>query len=334
MKRAQAHTLVFATLAFGAVASLFFQNAAAGQQVAFEKVGSFPAPSGADIIRVQGDYAYVGGDKTLTIFDVSNPKAPVRRGSYTFPDQLWGFRILGSRAYVGANFFGMGILDISDPDSPKLVGSFTSIGQSKVGDAFGSKAVFIDHMEGVVMVDISKEAKPTLMSSYFLDGYARDLLVRGSMAYAVDQPTGLYVFDLSKPGPLKPVGTFHGGDAPDAIEAGPAQDGRGPNVLAGIAHGKLQIYDVSDPAAPVLAASFGSYARWAKGIALHGERVYVAAEKDGIQVVDVSTPSKPGLVGAFKTPAPARDVAVTNSLVFVIVRGTNEGTVLILRETP
>lgn len=333
MKRAKVHALVFATLVCGAAAGLFYSHAAAGQQMAFEQVGSFPAPSGADIIRVQGDYAYVGGDKTLTIFDISNPKAPLRRGSYTFPDQLWGFRILGSRAYVGANFFGMGILDISDPDEPKLVGSFTSIGQSKVGDAFGSKAVFIDHMEGVVMVDISKEAKPALMSSYFLDGYARDLLVRGSMAYAVDQPTGLYVFDLSKPGPLEPVGTFHGDDAPEAIEAGPAQDGRGPTIVGGIAHGKLQIYDVSVPAAPVLAASFATNPQ-AKRIALHGPLAYVATGSGGLQVVDLSTPSKPGLVGVYETARPARDVAVTNSLVFVLVRGVDEGTVLILRKSP
>ena len=144
MMRAKAHAFGIAAVICGAGAGLFFPYAAAGQKLTFEQVGSFSGPPGIDMIRAEGAYVYVAAGKTLTIFDVSNPEAPARRGSYTFPDQLWGFRVAGSRAYVGANFFGLGILDVSDPGSPKLIGSFKSIGQTKIGAAFGAKAVFID----------------------------------------------------------------------------------------------------------------------------------------------------------------------------------------------
>ena len=89
-------------------------------QTRFERVGSIPGP--ADVVRAQGAYTYVAAGKTLTIVDVSNPASPKRVGSYTFPQEIWGFRLAGSRAYVGANFFGLGILDVSDPKAPTLVG--------------------------------------------------------------------------------------------------------------------------------------------------------------------------------------------------------------------
>ena len=37
------------------------------------------------------------------------------------------------------------------------------------------------------------------------------------------------------------------------------------------------------------------------------------------QIVDLSEPSRPFLVGMYATPRPARDVAVTESLVFVVM---------------
>jgi len=103
-------------------------------QTSFERVGSIPGP--ADVVRAQGAYVYVAAGKTLTILDVSNPASPKREGAYTFPQEIWGFRLAGSRAYVGANFFGLGILDVSDGAAPTLVGSFKSLGQTKIGDVF------------------------------------------------------------------------------------------------------------------------------------------------------------------------------------------------------
>jgi hypothetical protein len=62
-----------------------------------------------------------------------------------------------------------------------------------------------------------------------------------------------------------------------------------------------------------------------------GKLAYVADGGGGLQIVDVSTPSKPRSIGSYQTTGPARDVAVSDSLIFVVV-GNQE--VLILRETP
>jgi hypothetical protein len=64
-------------------------------------------------------------------------------------------------------------------------------------------------------------------------------------------------------------------------------------------------------------------------MALKGTVAYVADGPEGIQVVDLSNPSTPTIVATFKTPAPAREVAVAGSTVFV---GLVNGSVAILAE--
>jgi hypothetical protein len=66
-----------------------------------------------------------------------------------------------------------------------------------------------------------------------------------------------------------------------------------------------------------------------------GTRAYVVTGAEGVQVVDLSSPADPKLVGAYKTPSPARDVAVTDMHVFVaLTSGEDRGQVLILKQTP
>jgi hypothetical protein len=66
-------------------------------------------------------------------------------------------------------------------------------------------------------------------------------------------------------------------------------------------------------------------------VALKDQTAYVADGPEGLQVVDLSTPSQPRLVGTFKTPSPPRDVALGAGAVYVAVAS---GNVLILRAGP
>ena len=282
---------------------------AGAQSVTLEPVGTIPGP--VEHVRAQGDYVYTSHHTTFAVWDVSNPSSPRRMGATEFPEEIWGFRVRGNRAYVGANFFGVGILDISDPAAPTLLGSHKTLGQTKIGAVYENRVVLIDHMEGMVMVDTTDETAPTGAGSFFLDGYARDVVTVGKMAYATDSPTGLYVFDLSRPGEPDPVGVLHAPASPRAVEA---TEG----LVIGGGGGQLQIYDVSDPTMPVRAATFDTPGR-ASRVAISGSLVFVADTGVGVTAVDVSTPSAPRIVGSFRTDAPSRDIAATDTHVFVVV---------------
>ena len=52
----------------------------------------------------------------------------------------------------------------------------------------------------------------------------------------------------------------------------------------------------------------------AQGVAVNRDLAYVADGQAGLQVIDLSTPSAPRVVGGFETARPARDVAARDSL--------------------
>ena len=230
---------------------------------------------------------------------------------------IWGFRLTADRAYVGANFFGLGILDISDPTTPTLLSRHKTLGQTKIGDVASGKVGIIDHMAGFVLIDVADETAPAALGSFFLDGYARDVVTAGSMAYATDSPSGLYVFDLSRSGEPAPVGVIHAPSAPRDIDVilGSGQD---PTLVVGAGGGDLQVYDVSDPAAPRKLSTFETPGG-ATRVSAHGNYVYVADSGAGVQVVDLSNPASPTLAATVVTPRPARDIATNGSLVLVVV---------------
>jgi hypothetical protein len=291
---------------------------AAAQPPAFSLAGSIPGP--ADLVDVHGDKAFIVAGSTLRVFDIANPVAPVRRGEYTFPEKIWGIRVVGSLVFVAADFFGLGILDVSNAEKPTLRGAVKTPGQAKNVAVVGSKAAVADHMSGVNFIDVSDVAKPVMLGSFFLEGYARDVASSGSMAYAVDSPAGVYAFDLSKPGEQEPVHSQQSATAPGSIVV--SEDSHRIAVLVG--GGSLQVYDVSKPAEPVKVAAFRTPGGRPVRAALAGPRAYVADGREGLQVVDLSTPATPRVVGSYRTPTPARDVAVAGSFVFVVVGAAAE----------
>lgn len=299
-----------------------------------EHVGTIEGP--ANLVKFDDGRAFVTHHRTFTVFDLSDPTAPQRRGSLELPEEIWKFSIRGDRAYVGANFHGLAILDISDPTAPHELGTFQSLGQTKIGAVFDTKLASIDHMEGLVLIDISDESDPQSIGSYFLDGYARDVVTSGSIAYATDSPTGLYVFDLARDGVPEPISILHAPAAPrSALQVTDLPNGS--KLLAGIGAGGLQVYDVTDPMAPVKTATFDTPGQ-ASGLALRGQLAYVADGESGLQVVDLSDPTAPRITASFPTDRPARDVAVSDSLVLVVAgqseREGDDRDVLIMQITP
>ncbi len=310
------------------IAALLFSAAGVGpvsaQALTFAAVGTLPVQ--ADTVELQNGLAYVAAGKTLTVFDVSNPAAPKKLGSHAFPEEIWSFRLQGQTAYVGVNFFGLGILDVSNPSALVLRGSFKTPGQAKVGAVFGTRALVVDHMEGIVEVDITNPSKMLSPGSFFLDGYARDVVTSGSFAYAVDSPTGFYIFDLAKKGPLEPMTTVQNGTALRTVDV---SSGDGPRMAVLVGGGTLQVYDVSKPEAPVRFPPYRTPVG-AQRVALKGRLAYVADGAGGVAVVDLSKPDQPVIVGSHKTATAARDVAVADSLVLVAVANADA---VLLRES-
>lgn len=324
----------------------------AAQTLSFTPVGSIAGP--IDLVDASGASAYVTRGGTLTVWDITDPAAPVRRGAQTLPEQIWGFTVVGSTAYVAAGHSGLFVLDLSDPERPAVHGSITTPGQAKNVAVSGGRAVVADHMSGIDVIDLTDVTAPVSLGSFYTDGYARDVAMFGTFAYGVDNPSGFYVLDLEHPDPLEPLGMIQSAPAPRFVEILEADPGIA--VMVGgapydpfrvlrsqpadaVPRGALHVYDVSDPATPVPLASFPTPGG-AQRVALRGSLAYVADGDAGLSVVDLSTPSDPQLAGAYRTERAVRDVAVADHAVLVLTgvirRGSHtqdDGDVVLLRPT-
>ena len=314
------------------VAALLVTSAAAVAQTpasasALSQVATIHGP--AHLVELDGTRAYVVHEKTLTIYDVSKPAAPVRLGSQALPEKIWGIRIVGTLLYAAADFYGLAVIDIANPQAPVMRGRIKTPGQAKNVAIIGSTALVADHMSGIDIIDVTDSAKRTVKDSFFLEGYARDVTSVGSLAFAIDAPAGIYTFDLSKPGPVEPVGSQQSAKAPATIEVSRNASGQ-PDLAVMVGAAQLQIYDLAKPTAPVKAATFQPPGGRPLRVALSGRQAFVADAREGLQVIDLTAPASPVLVATIKTPAPARDVAVNDTLVLVATGTEEDGEVLLL----
>lgn len=311
--------------------------AVAAQGLSMEMVGLIEGP--ADVVRVNGSFAYVAAGQSLTVFDIANPAAPARKGSLKLPEAIYGMTMVGPLAYVANGLRGLAIVDVAKPDAPTVRGSIKTPGEALKVVITGTKALVVNRLSGVEVIDVSNPAQPVSVGSHYTDGYARDIAVAGAVAYVVDSTNDLAVIDVSKATPTEL--SKQGAGMPTGIVAvaQPAAAAGGGTVYV-VGGGALQVYDVSDPAAAKRVAS-PKIAEQAQAAVFHGSLGYLAAGANGLQVVDVSDPKAPRIAGSYKTPGIARDVAVAGPLVLLAVQsgkraqgaaGTSPAGVYILRQ--
>ena len=223
-------------------------------------------PEAAGVVAVHGEHAYLGEGPTLRVYDISDPAAPAAGGSVALPGNIYDIDVAGSVAYVAMDFDGLATVDVSDPAAPRLLGTFRTPGQALSVALSGTTAAVANRLSGLELVDVSDPAAPATRASYFAEGYAIDVAAAGAFAYVVDTPGGLSIVDLTAPG--------------DELEAA----------------GSLAL-DEQPTAVAVTAARRG------------GAETTLAALMSTVstlQLVDVSDPAAPAVVGSYRDPARPR----------------------------
>lgn len=90
-------------------------------------IGFYEWGGGVDIV-VKNSIAYIATDsnRSLKLFDVSNPQHPYLLGSISTDGDALSVAVEGSIAFVG-NIDGLLIVDVSDPETPVPMGSYAEI---------------------------------------------------------------------------------------------------------------------------------------------------------------------------------------------------------------
>jgi hypothetical protein len=135
---------------------------------------------------------------------------------------------------------------------------------------------------GLQVFDITSPGLPVWRGTYDTSGDAQDVAVSGNYAYVADGEAGLQVIDISnKANPQRVGGYDTFGNAHDVAISG---------NYAYVADGDagLQVIDITMPAKPKRIGGNPNFS--ALGVAIHGDKVFVAAEEGGLVILDAFRP--------------------------------------------
>jgi len=307
-------------------------------------------------VALAGDLAFVAdGQWGLHAIDVSNPSQPSRAGFYGAMAHASNVAISGDLAYVAAGFSGFRVLDISDLTRPRELGAYGD-GQSYFTHVWVDRNIayvtsILGASWGLHVLDVSDPSRPRQITDFLPSiGQVHDLAVANGIAYLACEHE-MVVLDVSDPShpiekyilplsnefgafdvPLVVSGTraymgLHGVQIIDLSDSlrpvllgSYLQDVGGLAVQGDIVYvsrgGTLSAVDVSNPANPTEIISF-SGSGMPTGVAVLGNRLYVAAGNGGLDVFDLSDPRSPALASSVKTPGNAHGLAVQGSTVYV-----------------
>ena len=244
------------------------------------------------------------------------PSNPTYAGSIDTPGSAWYVDIANDYAYVADRTGGLKVIDVAGLP-PLEVGSYAL----DPGPSYFSSvqmtdpvAFIADETAGLVILSIVDPYNPLWVSVLGITGNAYDVSVVGAYAYiAADSPGGLIVADISdNSAPVEISARDTAGDARGIQAAG---------SYAYVADGNngLVIFDVSEPAHPVLAGTYTPapvcYVQHAHRVS--GSYAFIACQAGGLQILDVSNPASPVFVSGFDTTGTANGVFEQNGIAYV-----------------
>ncbi len=275
-------------------------------------------------MKVVGNYAYtVGYDSDyFSIWDVSNPAAPVRLGSYAnaiYTDGAYYVDVRGNYAYITAELGNdFTVIDISDPSSPTLAANLPTNngagiyldGASEV-KVYGNYAYVASRDDNALeIIDISNPTAPVHAGSLVHNGttvfmqFPNNLDVVGNYAYVAGRTSdSVQIIDISDP--TNPVAkgyiteTTCGAGICELDGANALQVVGNYAYISSYDDDGLEILDISSSTNPVHVGAItengtatnlnGSY-----DIQVVGDYAYIAAYDDsGIEIVDISSSTNP-----------------------------------------
>jgi len=258
-----------------------------------------------DTMAVFGNQLQVFGNgfigRNVSVFDVSNPAAPVFAGS-TDIDFAFLRAVLTDGYAIGVGN-DLGVYDLHDPSSITEIFD-TPIDQATQAIRSGDTLYLIGD-SGIQVWDFTTPSAPTLL---------RTVAVAGGAAFAPDQaantPFGPVVFTHTDHGLVLgvsdpqnptlaasftlPIGVSVHAGAIDAEHAFFAEEGYGLGVADATTLAAVGRYDAALPA--------DLAARDMEDLSVDGGRAYLAAWGYGVLIADLSDPANPVELGRFEFP--------------------------------
>jgi choice-of-anchor B domain-containing protein len=283
-------------------------------------VGALDPFAGNDVygdVWGEGDHAYIGTHlgTGVGIVDISNPAAPSLVTTYGA-----GIHFKDVKVHDGIGYFageaggGLHILDLGNPATPVLLSHVTAAdgGHASVHNVFVENGFAYEadsRTATIVVFDVSDPASPFFVRDILTPdtGFIHDVTVIGHRLYASGWGGFTYIYDVSNVATSAPslLGSVATGAQTHSNWA--TSDNRLLISAQEISDGDIKIFDVTNPASPVLLSTLDRTSLGIDAFTPHNPVLYddsllfVSWYEAGVVAIDLSDPSNPVLVGNYDT---------------------------------
>jgi hypothetical protein len=208
---------------------------------------------GARNLALSGNFIYVAGGTSFSVYDISNPAAPSLSGSQTIGIQVDEIALSGGYVYIG--IYTNNSLRIFNASSPyAYVSNCIAIGSNWIYGLYvsGNYAYAALGNRYFGIYNISIPASPSFIGNCSIGGAtgnAFDVYVSGNYAYVAHDNVGLKIIDITTPLAPAVIGTC----TTNTNANGVTVSGNYAYLAAGASG--LLIIDISNPASPVLVST-------------------------------------------------------------------------------
>ncbi|MBA3532273.1 MAG: hypothetical protein H0T73_10165, partial [Ardenticatenales bacterium] len=275
-------------------------------------------------IAAAGPRVYLVESGGVRVLDVSNPAAPKFLAYLNSQESIINVAVSSNLLYMTKFYTGLHLVDMTSPATPRTLGQYRTIGYPTNIALSGSYGYVPDGGGALHVVDLSTPLAPQLAETLVSPSFPSGIAISGTLAY-VAESGGLRVLDISTPRSPTEVGYYPMPAYAEGTDYATGVDVRGDlayltylgcRFRVGCGFGGIRILDISEPGAP---RSLAAYVTGnAYDIAISGSYAYLVT--GDLQVLDLSTPITPTLVGFYDVPGGptgARGVEVVGDFVYV-----------------
>ena len=244
----------------------------------------------------------------MRVFNLSNVASPQLVATVSDQVHVNGVSALGNQVFVPlatSSTSGFRSYSLSNPASPAAQSSVALRGRSESVFAHGNRVYVPQFPRGLAIYDNIAQPRGTLLGTYDAVPIS-GVVASGSIVYAVsgaNDETTLRILNAANAGNVSelaslPMPTFVRHMAVDA------------NHLFALLGGEMRIYDVNNPAAPILRSTW--QAPLGSGllkVIVSGNRAYLGGN-DRVWVLDITQRTAPVLIGQLTSTAATQGMAL------------------------
>jgi len=251
------------------------------------------------------------------IFDIANPNNPVLASRYnpTPNQQMLEALVKNKIGYFGSgNSGGVHVVNLNDPYNPVLI---TVINATNGGGYNTIHEILIDgnflyetdsRTPTIKVINISNPAAPVFVRNITTNDsrFIHAVHIAGGRLFCSGWGGTTEIYDISNVGTQQPplIGTVNSGS--NSHSSWTTEDGKYLYNARELFNGDLRVYDIQNPANPVLVKTINADSLGINAICPHnpvvkGNLLYVSWYQAGLQVFDITNPANPVRVGQFDT---------------------------------